>query len=293
MKGIVLAGGTGSRLWPSTKSVSKQLLPIYDKPMIYYPVSTLIDAGIDDFLIITSPGDLSAFQNLLGDGSRLGLSFRYEVQASPDGLAQAFTIGREFLNGDSVALILGDNIFHGSNLGEQMRQAFIRNRGCQIFTYRVANPSDYGVLTLDKTDKPIDIIEKPVHPESNLAITGVYYFNNKVSDLADNLRPSPRGELEITDLIKHYLLEESLEVNHLPDGTAWLDSGTHASLHDASIYIKVIEDRTGRKIGSIEESAWRQGKISSDKLLELASSFGKSTYGQYLKSLLENRETRN
>ena len=261
--------------------------------MIYYPVSTLIDAGIDDFLFITSPGDLRAFQNLLGDGSRLGLSFRFEVQPSPDGLAQAFTIGREFLNGDSAALILGDNIFHGSNIGEQMRQSFIRNRGCQIFTYRVANPKDYGVVTLDETNKAIDIIEKPIHPESNLAITGVYYFDARVSDLADNLRPSPRGELEITDLINHYLIEESLEVNHLPDGTAWLDSGTHASLHDASIYIKVIEDRTGRKIGSIEESAWRQGKISSDKLLELASSFGKSTYGQYLKSLLENREAGN
>jgi glucose-1-phosphate thymidylyltransferase len=293
MKGIVLAGGTGSRLWPSTKSISKQLLPIYDKPMIYYPVSTLIDAGIDDFLIITSPGDLSAFKNLLGDGSHLGLSFSYEVQPSPDGLAKAFIIGREFLNGESAALILGDNIFHGSNIGEQMRQSFIRNRGCQIFTYRVANPKDYGVVTLDKTDKPIDIIEKPIHPKSNLAITGVYYFDNKVSDLADNLRPSPRGELEITDLINHYLIEESLEVNHFPDGTAWLDSGTHASLHDASIYIKVIEDRTGRKIGSIEESAWRQGKISSDQLLELANSLRKSTYGEYLKSLLENREARN
>jgi glucose-1-phosphate thymidylyltransferase len=293
MKGIVLAGGTGSRLWPSTKSVSKQLLPIYDKPMIYYPVSTLIDAGIDDFLIITSPGDLNAFQNLLGDGSRLGLSFRYEVQPSPDGLAQAFTIGREFLNGDSAALILGDNIFHGSNLGEQMRQSFIRNQGCQIFTYRVANPSDYGVITLDKRNKPVDINEKPAHPASNLAITGVYYFDNKVSDLADKLKPSSRGELEITDLIKYYLTEDALEVNLLPDGTAWLDSGTHASLHDASIYIKVIEDRTGRKIGSIEESAWRHGKISSEKLLELASNFGKSTYGQYLKSLVEKNETRN
>jgi glucose-1-phosphate thymidylyltransferase len=286
MKGIVLAGGTGSRLWPLTKSVSKQLLPIYDKPMIYYPLSTLMLAGIREILIITTPHDQKAFQELLGDGSKLGVSFSYETQPEPKGLAQAFVIGETFLSGDSCMMILGDNIFHGAGLGRDIVRD-LPSSGAHIFTYEVSNPSDYGILKLDKNGKPVSITEKPVEFVSNLAVTGVYFFDGKVSEIAKNVQPSKRGEMEITSVIDDYLKSGSLSFTSLSRGSAWLDTGNANSLSDAATYVRIIEERTGLKIGCIEEIAWRNAWINSDQLLSLAKKLGsKNSYGQYLERLI-------
>ena len=284
MKGIILAGGTGSRLWPITKVVSKQLLPVYDKPMIYYPISTLMLAGVKEILIITTPDDASAFKSLLGDGTDLGITFEYAVQPKPEGLAQAFIIGEEFLNGDSVLMILGDNIFHGEGLGTDLHNK-IPDKGAHIFTYEVSNPSDYGVLNLDTDGKVISVVEKPTASESNLAITGLYYFDGRVSELSKSVKPSKRGELEIISLIEIYLAKGELTFSKLSRGTAWLDTGKPNSLNDASIYIRVLEERTGLKVACLEEIAWRQGWITQTELNSLAEKYGQSEYGKYLKSL--------
>ena len=286
MKGIVLAGGTGSRLWPITKSVSKQLLPVYDKPMIYYPISTLMLAGIRDILIITTPDDQPAFQNLLGDGSNFGVTFTYAVQPKPEGLAQALIIGEEFLAGDSCLLILGDNIFHGAGLGQELAR-LLPTSGAHIFTYEVSNPSDYGVLELDNDQRPVSITEKPKHYVSNLAVTGLYFFDYQASAAAKTIKPSPRGELEITSLIEHYLKNQELTFTALTRGTAWLDTGNPNSLNDASAYIRVIEERTGLKIACLEEIAFMNSYISKSKLREIAETLA-SSYGSYLMHLIKN-----
>lgn len=288
MKGIVLAGGTGSRLWPVTKVVSKQLLPIYDKPMIYYPLSTLMLAGVQDILIITTPQDLDAFKVLLGDGSQLGISLSYVAQAKPEGLAQAFIIGEDFLNGDSCLMILGDNIFHGVGLGEELSKV-LPQKGAHIFTYEVADPSQYGILTLDQKDSPLSIEEKPTSSNSNLAITGLYFFDKDVAEIAKTIKPSKRGELEITSVIDHYLQNGTLGVTQLSRGTAWLDTGNHNLMQDAAAYIRIIEERTGLKIACIEEVSYRNGWISKVDLEALAKSHGPSSYGKYLQSLLPTR----
>ena len=285
MKGIVLAGGTGSRLWPITKSVSKQLLSVYDKPMIYYPISTLMLAGIREILIITTPDDQPAFQNLLGDGSNFGVTFTYAVQPKPEGLAQALIIGEEFLEGDSCLLILGDNIFHGTGLGHELARS-LPTSGAHIFTYEVSNPSDYGVLELDKDQHPISITEKPKHYVSNLAVTGLYFFDHQASSAAKEIIPSPRGELEITSLIEHYLKNKELTFTSLTRGTAWLDTGNPNSLNDAAAYIRIIEERTGLKIGCIEEVAWRNSWITDKELLQRATDYSSSSYGKYLLNLI-------
>jgi glucose-1-phosphate thymidylyltransferase len=285
MKGIVLAGGTGSRLWPLTKSVSKQLLPIYDKPMIYYPLSTLMLAGIREILIITTPHDQKAFQELLGDGSKLGVSFSYETQPEPKGLAQAFVIGETFLSGDSCMMILGDNIFHGAGLGRDIVRD-LPNSGAHIFTYEVSNPSDYGILKLDKNGKPVSITEKPVEFISNLAVTGVYFFDGKVSEISKKVQPSKRGEMEITSVIDYYLKSGSLSFTSLSRGSAWLDTGNANSLSDAATYVRIIEERTGLKIGCIEEIAWRNEWIEPVQLQKIASELGNNSYADYLRSLI-------
>ena len=272
MKGIVLAGGTGSRLWPITKSVSKQLLPVYDKPMIYYPISTLMLAGVREILIITTPDDQPAFKNLLGDGSNFGITFTYAVQPKPEGLAQALIIGEEFLAGDSCLMILGDNIFHGAGLGHELARS-LPTSGAHIFTYEVSNPSDYGVLELDKDQRPISITEKPKQYVSNLAVTGLYFFDHQASAAAKTIEPSPRGELEITSLIEHYLRNQELTFTALTRGTAWLDTGNPNSLNYAAAYIRIIEERTGLKIACPEEIAYEQGWIRNNP------------YGNYLARL--------
>jgi glucose-1-phosphate thymidylyltransferase len=285
MKGIVLAGGTGSRLWPITRSVSKQLLPIYDKPMIYYPISTLMLAGIREILIITTPHDQSQFKELLGDGSELGVSFQYAIQPEPKGLAQAFTIGEQFLSGESSLMILGDNIFHGTGLGRDI----VRNlpsTGAHIFTYEVSNPSDYGVLEVSSEGNIISITEKPNKYISNLAVTGLYYFDGKVSEIAQTIKPSSRGEMEITSVIDHYLQANSLTFTRLSRGTAWLDTGRPDALNDASAYVRIIEERTGLKIGCIEEIAFQNEWISGEMLLKCAMQYPNS-YGEYLSSLIK------
>jgi glucose-1-phosphate thymidylyltransferase len=281
MKGIVLAGGTGSRLWPITMSVSKQLLPIYDKPMIFYPISTLMLAGIREILLITTPQDQSAFNSVLGDGSAFGLNIQYKVQESPDGLAQAFIIGREFLQGEASMLILGDNIFHGAGLGTSLRRS-IPKTGSHIFTFEVANPTDYGILQVDEVGMPISIEEKPQTPKSNLAVTGLYFFDERVSTLADSVKPSARGELEITSLIEFYLKKKELTYTALGRGTAWLDTGNPNSLHDASSYVRVIEERSGLKIGCLEEIAFQNGWLTKDDLLNRAKQLGNNSYAKYL-----------
>ena len=286
MKGIVLAGGTGSRLWPITRSVSKQLLPIYDKPMIYYPISTLMLAGIREILIITTPHDQSQFKELLGDGSELGVTFHYATQPEPKGLAQAFIIGEEFLDGDSCLMVLGDNIFHGSGLGRDIVRD-LPNAGAHIFTYEVSNPSDYGILELGEGRKPVSITEKPTDFISNLAVTGLYFFDGEVSNVAKNVQPSKRGELEITSVIDHYLKSRSLSFTELSRGSAWLDTGNANSLSDAISYVRIIEERTGLKIGCIEEIAWRNKWIDTNQLHSLVNKFGpKNSYGQYLERLV-------
>ena len=287
MKGIVLAGGTGSRLWPVTKSVSKQLLPVYDKPMIYYPISTLMLAGIREILIITTPDDQKAFQNLLGDGSNFGITLTYAVQPKPEGLAQALVIGEEFLKGDSCLLILGDNIFHGAGLGYELSHT-LPSSGAHIFTYEVSNPSDYGVLELDANQNPISITEKPIKHISNLAVTGLYYFDENVSSVAKLITPSSRGELEITSIIEHYLMKKQLKFTALTRGTAWLDTGNPVALHDAATYIRVIEDRTGLKIACLEEIALRNKWIDSQSIKKNIPKMSSSSYSLYINQLLDS-----
>ena len=287
MRGIILAGGTGSRLHPITLGVSKQLLPVYDKPMIYYPLSTLILAGIRDVLVITTPHEADAFRRLLGDGSQFGISLTFAVQPRPDGLAQAFVIGADHIGDDSVCLVLGDNIFYGPTLGHQLSR-FSDLEGGAIFGYRVADPSAYGVVELDATGRPISIEEKPAHPRSHLAVPGLYFYANEVKQVAADLTPSSRGELEVSDVNRVFLERGALQVQVLPRGTAWLDTGTFDSLHDAGSYVRTIESREGRKIGVPEEVAWRQGFLSDAELEARAGTQSKSGYGRYLLDLLSD-----
>lgn len=285
MKGIVLAGGTGSRLWPITKVVSKQLLPVYDKPMIYYPVSTLMLAGVREILIITTPHDQESFIELLGDGSQFGIELSYAVQPKPEGLAQAFIIGEKFLDGKSCMMILGDNIFHGVGLGHDLINS-IPKSGAHIFTYEVSNPSDYGILKLDSKGIPESITEKPKSFISNLAVTGLYAFDSKVSEIAKGVERSDRGEYEITSVINSYLISNTLTYTALSRGTAWLDTGNPQSLNDAADYIRIIEERTGLKIGCLEEIAFRNSWINANQLSVNAANLGKNSYSSYLLSLL-------
>ena len=285
MKGIILAGGTGSRLWPITRGVSKQMLPVYDKPMIYYPLSTLMTAGIRDILIITTPEDSEAFRRLLGDGSNWGIHLGYAVQPTPEGLAQAFIIAEEFLDGDAAALVLGDNLFYGPGLGRRLGSLLDVNGG-HVFAYEVANPSDYGVVEFDDAGLVLSIEEKPESPKSHFAVPGLYFYDSSVVDVAKSIQPSARGELEITAVNERYRREGSLTVTVLERGTAWLDTGTFRTLQDAGEFVRVIEDRTGTKIGCLEEVAWRHGWITDDQLREQAQVLSKSGYGDYLLSLL-------
>lgn len=282
MKGIILAGGSGTRLYPLTKSISKQLLPVYDKPMIYYPMSTLMLAGIKEILIISTPEDTPRFEQLLGNGAELGISLSYKVQESPDGLAQAFIIGEEFIGGDSVALVLGDNIYYGHGFTELLQKAASLKEGSTVFGYHVHDPERFGVVEFDKNQNVISIEEKPEIAKSNYAITGLYFYDNRVLDFAKSLKPSPRGELEITDLNKCYLEDNSLRVELLGRGFAWLDTGTHESLLEASTFIETIERRQKLKIACLEEISYRMGYISKEQLTELAQPLKKNAYGQYL-----------
>jgi glucose-1-phosphate thymidylyltransferase len=286
MRGIVLAGGTGSRLHPITLGVSKQLLPVYDKPMIYYPLSTLILAGIRDILVITTPHEAELFRRLLGDGSQFGINLTYTVQPSPDGLAQAFLLGADHIGDDRVALVLGDNIFYGPGMGNQLKN-FAEVDGGAIFGYRVSDPTAYGVVEFDDDGRVISLEEKPEKPRSPYAVPGLYFYSNDVVGLAGDLEPSDRGELEITDLNRRYLDEGRLRVQVLPRGTAWLDTGTFDSLHDAASYVRTIEHRQGLKVGVPEEVAWRQGFLSDDELTERAQPLRRSGYGDYLLGLLD------
>jgi glucose-1-phosphate thymidylyltransferase len=287
-KGIILAGGTGTRLHPITMSQSKQLLPVYDKPMIYYPLATLMAAGMRDFLIITTPRDRAAFRDLLGSGERWGVRFTYEVQAEPNGIAQALIIAESFLEGAPSALILGDNIFYGANLSELLASASQRTVGATVFGYYVQDPERYGVVEFDEEGKVIDLLEKPVNPPSNYAVTGIYFYDERASEMARNIEPSARGELEITDLNRAYLKEGSLSVERLGRGTAWLDTGTHNSLLDAGVFVRIIEERQGLKVACVEEVAWRMGFINAAQLRELASPLQKSGYGEYLLRILRD-----
>lgn len=288
MKGIILAGGSGTRLYPLTMTTSKQLLPIYDKPMIYYPLSTLMLAGIREILIISTPRDLPEFQKLLGDGSRFGISLEYKTQPSPDGLAQAFLIGEEFIAGSGCIMILGDNIFYGNGLSNLLENAITENKGATVFGYYVDNPERFGVVEFDADGKAVSIEEKPEQPKSHYAITGIYIYDEKVVEYAKSLQPSPRGELEITDLNKIYLSDGTLEVKVLGRGFAWLDTGTTESLLEAGDFMCLLEKRQGIKISVPEEIAYKRGWITKDDLLEQINLYGKSSYGRYLKKILEN-----
>jgi glucose-1-phosphate thymidylyltransferase len=291
MKGIILAGGSGTRLYPVTRVVSKQLMPIYDKPMIYYPLSTLMLAGIKDILIISTPNDSPLFKSLLGDGSDFGIKISYEIQPSPDGLAQAFIIGEKFIDGDNCCLILGDNIFYGHGMIESLVDATKLENGAVIFGYYVNDPERYGVVEFDKSGKVLGIEEKPQKPKSNYSIPGLYFYDNKVCEYARNLKPSPRGELEITDLNKVYLQKGQLTVNLLGRGIAWFDTGTHNSLLEASQFIEVIENRQGLKVGCLEEISFRKHYINKEQLLKLAEPMKKNGYGQYLIRLANEHST--
>lgn len=281
MKGIILAGGSGSRLWPITSGISKQLVPIYDKPMIYYPLTTLMLAGIREILIINTPDEQAAFKRLLGDGSQWGLKIEYAVQPSPDGLAQAFIIGEKFIGNDSVALVLGDNIFHGSEMGDSLKKS-VRDQGATVFAYEVSDPQRYGVIEFDNKNRAISIIEKPQDPKSNFAVVGIYFYDNDVVKIAKSIKPSARGELEITDVNEAYLHRGDLNVHVIDRGSVWLDTGTINSLHDATDYIRVVQNRTGLIIGSPEEVAYREGLITKSQLNDLAEPLRKSGYGEYL-----------
>jgi glucose-1-phosphate thymidylyltransferase len=284
MKGIILAGGNATRLYPMTLVVSKQLMPVYDKPMIYYPLSTLISAGIRDILIISTPQDTSRFEKLLGDGSQIGCNFSYKVQDKPKGLADAFIVGADFIGSDKVAMILGDNIFYGSKMDEQLKQASDPDGGV-VFGYQVADPERYGVVEFDKSGKVLSIEEKPSQPKSNYVVPGLYFYDNEVVEIAKNVKPSARGEIEITEIQNVYFQKGKLKVCVLDRGTAWLDTGTFDSMHQAAQFVQVIEERQGLKIGCIEEAAWRQGFIDDNQLEKLAVPLQKSGYGQYLLSL--------
>ncbi|MEE1065161.1 MAG: glucose-1-phosphate thymidylyltransferase RfbA [Acutalibacteraceae bacterium] len=289
MKGIILAGGSGTRLYPLTMVTSKQLLPVYDKPMIYYPLSTLMLAGIREILIISTPDDTPKFKTLLGDGSQFGLKLSYAVQESPDGLAQAFIIGEEFIGKDSVAMVLGDNIFYGSGFGHMLRQAAKNKNRATIFGYYVDNPEQFGVVEFDKDGKPVSIVEKPKEPKSNYAVTGLYFYDNKVVEYAKNLKPSPRGELEITDINQIYLENGNLDIKLMGRGFAWLDTGTVDALTDACNFIRTIEKLQGIKISAPEEIAYNSRWISKKNLLESAKKYGKSAYGQHLMKVAEGK----
>ena len=288
-KGIILAGGSGTRLFPVTKAISKQLLPIYDKPMVYYPISTLMEADINDILIITTPQDAPLFQQLLGDGSDWGINLQYAVQPSPDGLAQAFIIGKNFIGNDNCALVLGDNIFYGHDLYVLLKSADQRASGATVFAYHVNDPERYGVVSFDAAGKAISLVEKPEQPESNYAVTGLYFYDQQVVDIAANLKPSPRGELEITDVNKVYLERGQLNVEIMRRGYAWLDTGTFSSLNEASHFVETIEQRQGLKIACPEEIAWRKNWIDDEKMSSLAANLAKNSYGQYLFSLLKQQ----
>lgn len=295
MKGIVLAGGSGTRLYPITKGVSKQLLPIYNKPMVYYPISALMLAGIRDILIISTPDDLPGFQRMLGDGSDYGVNFEYAEQPSPDGLAQAFIIGEEFIGDDSVCLVLGDNIFYGQGLPEMLKQAVKdaeENQKATVFGYYVNDPERYGVAEFDKNGKVLSIEEKPANPKSNYAVVGLYFYPNKVVEVAKNIKPSARGELEITTVNQQFLKDEELKVQLFGRGFAWLDTGTHDSLSEASTFIEVLEKRQGLKVSCLEEIAWRNKWINDSQLVEIAEPMSKNEYGQYLLKLIEKRKVK-
>ena len=289
MKGILLAGGTGSRLWPVTQAASKQLLPVYDKPMVYYPLATLLLAGLREVLVVTTPSDGPAFRRLLGDGSRYGCAFSYAAQPEPGGLAEAFLIGRDFVGDDAVALVLGDNLFHGPGFGDQLKRHTDPDGGT-VFAYHVADPQRYGVVEFDGAGRVVSLEEKPQRPRSSWAVVGLYFYDNSVLDRAAALPRSPRGELEITDVNASYLREGRLQVSRVPRGTAWLDTGTPRSLLEAAQYVQVVEDRTGWKIGAIEEVAWREGFIDDEQLAALAAPLAASGYGRYLLSLLDEGE---
>ncbi len=289
MKGIILAGGSGTRLYPITMSVSKQLLPIYDKPMIYYPLSTLMLAGIREILVITTPQDQAQFQRLLGDGSQYGLRLSYATQPSPDGLAQAFIIGREFVGADNVALVLGDNIFYGHGLPEDLRRASQRTTGATVFAYQVRDPERYGVVEFDSEGCAISLEEKPRQPRSHWAVTGLYFYDNRVLDIAANLKPSARGELEITDVNRAYLEWDALHVEKLGRGIAWLDTGTHESLQQASGFIQVLQERQGLMVSCLEEIAYREGWMTGEEVRRIAEPMKKNEYGQYLLRMIEQQ----